>query len=153
MGLEKISIWPVLNLPLQAYHLMSKNWELVHLHRALILPIDTLMADQSCSSDHVRRHSITDEENNIFRLLLLLEGSDEPVCYRLRAIVIVKCRHVLARFVESNSSVGFRGHADNRGGVGILCKEVLVPGEVPAFKCRLGNLEECRSRLGRSANF
>jgi hypothetical protein len=134
------------------YHLMPEHWEFVHLHSALVFPIDALVSNQSCSSNHIRCHAIADEQNNILRPLLLLEGSNDPLGYCLGAIVVCECSNILTRIIKSHSSVDLGGHANDGRGMGILCKQVLIPSEVPALEGRFRNLEECWSRLRGSSN-
>lgn len=131
---------------------MSKDWELVHLHRGLVLSIDTLMSNQSCCSDHVCRHSIPNEQNNVLGPLLLLERTNNPIGYRLCAIVVVECSNIITGFVQCYPSVCLGGHTNNGWSMGILCKQVLVPSEVPALESRLGDFEEGCSRLSSSSN-
>lgn len=47
-----------------------------------------------------------------------------------------------SNLVECHAAVGFGSDVDERGGACGLGKEILIPGEVPAFECGLGDAEE-----------
>lgn len=69
-------------------HLVTENRELVHGHLGQVLAVDALVADQACSRDHARGHTITNEKNDVLGLLLLSKVADNPVGNSLGAIVV-----------------------------------------------------------------
>lgn len=137
---------------------MSQHWELVHLHSTLVLSIDALVCDQACSCDHVGSHTVacknlaccsccleskhTDEQNHILSTLLLLKWAYDPIGDSLCTVVVAESSSVFSWLVQCDSSVCLGSDANDRWGFGILCEEILIPGEVPALESRLGKLEE-----------
>lgn len=49
-------------------HLMSKYWELIHLHFGLVAAINHLVRYEACRRNHIRCHSITNEKDNVLGL-------------------------------------------------------------------------------------
>jgi len=152
-----------------AYHLMSKHWELVHLHCTLVLSIDALVCDQACCSDHIGSHTVackildccsygleikhTDEQNHILSTLLLLKWAYDPIGNSLGAVVVAESCSVLSWLVQRNSSVCLGSDANDRWSLGILCEKILIPGEVPAFESWFGKLEEACCWLSCPTSF
>lgn len=93
-------------------HLMTEDGEFVHGHGGLVLSVDALVSDQAGGRDHVRGHTITNEQNDVLGLALLSQVTDEPSCLSLAAVVVVEGCSVLARLVERNATVGLGGDID-----------------------------------------
>jgi len=92
---------------------MPEDRELIHLHLRLILSVDALVRDQTCSSDHVSSHAIADEENDILGLLLSRKRAHDPVRNRFCSIVVGESSYILSWLVQRDTSVGFGSHADD----------------------------------------
>jgi hypothetical protein len=95
----------------------------------------------------------TNEQNNILGLLLLLKRPDDPIGNCLRSVIVAQSSHILSLLVQGNATVGLGGNPYNRRGLGIFCKQVLIPGEVPSLESWLSNLEERCSSLRSPAFF
>lgn len=123
-------------------HLMSKHGELVHGHGRLVFAIDRLVADQSSRSDHVRRHAVSNEEQNVLGLADLLDIPDMPVRDCAGAIV-VESRHVVAGLIESNASPRLRSHVHDRGRISVLSEQIPASLSTPnlePYRLNLSNL-------------
>jgi hypothetical protein len=97
----------------------------VQLHCALVLAVDLLVSDQSSSSDGGLRHTIPDEEDHVFGASLLGRFVYSPVGQRLLRVVVAQLKLILTRFIQSEVSVGFGGHIDNGGSLGVSSKQIL----------------------------
>jgi len=94
------------------------------------------VGNQAGSSDHVGSHAITNEQEHVLGAANLGEVADQPVCSGVGAIV-AQDRLILARLVQSDTSVRLRGNIDDRGLEGIAGEQILVPGEVPGSRAYL----------------
>jgi hypothetical protein len=92
---------------------MPEDRKLIHLHLRLILPVDALVRDQTCSSDHVCSHAVADEENDILGLLLSRKRAYEPVRNSFRSIVVGESRYIVSWLVQRDTPVGFGSHTDD----------------------------------------
>lgn len=105
-------------------HLVAQDGELVHLHRSLVLAIDAAVGDQASGRDHVGRHAVTDEQDDVLGLTLFGDVTDDPIGSGCLVVVVGQSGLVLTRLVESNLSVGLGGDIDERGLARILGKEI-----------------------------
>lgn len=142
-------------------HLVADDGELVKLELGLVLPVDALVSEKTSGSDlegvgqplvaqwlgrekvayHVGGHAITNEEDDILSLALLGKVTDKPLGSCLLSVVVVKGDSVLAGLIEGNLAVGFGGDVDDRGRLGVLGEEVLVPGKLPGLYLGLLDVE------------
>jgi predicted small secreted protein len=104
----------------------THHWELVHGHLRKVATVLGLVCDQACSSDHVGGHAVSNVEENVLSLADFRKILDIPVC-SLSCTVVAKNSFILARLEECYTAVGFGSDIDERGSVGVLSKEVLVP--------------------------
>lgn len=84
------------------------------------------MSDQASSGDHVCSHAVSNVEEDVLSLADFRKILDIPVC-RLSCTVVAESGLVLARLEESYATVGFGNDVDERRGLSILGKEVLIP--------------------------
>ena len=85
------------------------------------------MCDQACCSDHVGGHTVSNVEENVLSLADFGQILDIPV-RSLGCTVVAKYSFILARLEECYAAVGFGNDVDEGRSVGILSKEVLIPG-------------------------
>lgn len=86
---------------------------------------------------HVGGHAVTNEEDDVLGPLLGVKIANNPLGGGLLAIVVAQSDGVGARLVEGNLAVRLGRDVDDRGLVGILGKEVLIPVERPLLERRL----------------
>jgi hypothetical protein len=95
-------------------------------------------------------HAIPNKQNDIFHQRLLTRLPNRPPSDRLLSIVILQRRRILARLRQGQRSVRFTRDVDFRRGLGVECKEVFVPSEIPLLDGSIRGLEEIGDR-GRIA--
>lgn len=120
---------------------MPQNRKSIHRHLRFISPIDALMPNQPGGRDHVRRHPISNEENDVLGPLHLGKGPHQPLRHGLGPIVISERRHIVAGLVEGNTPVYFGCNIDDRWLLGVLGEQILIPGEIPALDFGCSDLE------------
>lgn len=83
-------------------------------------------AEKSCGTyrDHVGRHTVTNEQEDVLGSADLVKISDEPVGDSGRAVVVGEGSLVLARVTKRNSSVCLGGDIDKRWLLGISGKKI-----------------------------
>jgi hypothetical protein len=128
-------------------HLVTNDGKLIHGHQRLVFAVDLLVGDQSSGSDHVCRHSVTNEEDDVLGLALLSQVTDEPSSLGFATIVVVESGSVLAGLVESDAAIGFGRNVDQSGFLRIAGKEVFVPRKVPLLQLRFVEVEVLGNRL------
>lgn len=89
------------------------------------------MPNQPCCRDHVGRHSVSDEKNDVLGPLHLGQRSHQPFRHGFGSIVIRQSHHIVTRLVESYASVCRRCHIDDGGSFGVLGEQILEPSEIP----------------------
>ncbi len=122
-------------------HLVANDRELIHGHQRLVFAVDLLVGDQSSGSDHVCRHSVTNEEDNVLGLPLLSQVANDPSSLGFATIVVVESGSVLAGLVESDAAISFGRNVDQGGLLRIAGKEVFVPRKVPLLQLGLVEVE------------
>lgn len=53
---------------------------LVHHHLSLVAAIDAFVGNETSSSDHIRGHTIANEQDDILGFTDLLEVANQPTC-------------------------------------------------------------------------
>jgi hypothetical protein len=119
----------------------------VYVSHAIHITKTYFMANKPCRCNHIRRHSVTDEEDNVLGLALFSQVANEPSGFRLTAIVVVESSDVLARFVKGNAAVPFCGNVDEGWLLRVPCEKVFVPCEIPLFQFGFFEVEEFGYRL------
>jgi hypothetical protein len=95
-------------------------------------------------------HAIPDEQDHILDQRLVTRLPHSPPSHSLLPIVILERRRILARLGKGQRSVRFTRDVDFRRGLGVECKEVFVPSEIPLLDGSIRGLEEIGDR-GRIA--
>jgi hypothetical protein len=78
------------------------------------------VSDETCCSNHVGRHAISDEQNDVLRAPLGRQVTNDPVCNCLFGSIVAQDSLIFSRFVEGDPSVGFGSDVDDGGFVGVL---------------------------------
>ena len=117
-----------------ADHLMPQNGKPIHGHFRLISPVDAFVPNEPGCGDHIGRHAVSDEEDDIFRPLHFRQRSHQPFCHGFGSIVVGQRHDVVTRLVQSHASVCLRCHVDDGGFFGVLGEQILIPGEIPALE-------------------
>ena len=82
------------------------------------------MGDQTRRSYHVSSHTVTDKEDNVFRLADFFQVSNKPLSCCLGPIVVRQGSGIFARLVQSNFSVCFASDFDQTWLPGVFSKQI-----------------------------
>lgn len=105
-------------------HLVTEHGKLVNGHSALVSAVHRLVGNEACCRDHVRGHSISNEEQHILGLAGLLNVPNVPVSSGGGSVVVMKRDHIVAWLIESYSSPGLRRYVHMRRSVCIGSKQI-----------------------------
>ena len=86
-------------------HLVSQHRELVQCHLRLIFAVDAAMGNETCRSDHVGCHAVSNEHDDVLRAPLGREITNKPVSDCLLFPVIGQSGLVFAGLIKSDSPV------------------------------------------------
>lgn len=120
---------------------MSEHRHLIHHHLCQVTTVSALMGDKSRCRNHVRSHSIADEQNDILCALYFGQRSDQPAGNGLGPVVVGQCGLIIAGLVEDDTAVRLPGDLDQGRGLCVLGEQVFEPGEVPRLELWLSDLE------------
>jgi hypothetical protein len=120
------------------------------------------------TSNHVRGHTIANEQDQVLGLPRWRNVADEPIGHGGGAIVVAQCRSVLSWLGENYIPICFAGHLDQRRCLSVLGKSIYLyqpcmannpkvisitfkPSKVPGLQLWLGHAEEVGCTLSFAA--